>query len=74
MDHEAFKKANLPDNFNYFLGVPAEKTMPEFICQELLEKVRTRLPCLTNSDSRDVDAILKERHRLVEFSEAYDYM
>jgi hypothetical protein len=29
----------MPSNFNYFLGVPADKTLPEFICDDPLERV-----------------------------------
>ena len=63
----------MPNNFNYFLGVPADKSLPEFICDDPLERVMTRVSKITLSDSRDLDATLKEKSRLVEFSEAFDY-
>lgn len=96
IDMEAFKKANMPQNLNYDLGVPAEKTLPEFIQEDpcpkvevdddeeetakkakkqdvMFERLLCRLPKLTYSDSRDFDATQKERGRLVEFTEAFDY-
>ena len=73
VDIDAFKKANMPHNFNYFLGVPADKTLPEFICDDPLERVMMRVSKITLADSRDLDATLKEKSRLVEFTEAFDY-
>lgn len=55
-------------NFQYDLGVPAEKTLPEFICNEVVEKVKAKVQTLTLSDSRDIDAVIKEKQRLVEFN------
>jgi hypothetical protein len=63
----------MPRALNYELGVPSEKTLPEFMCRNSLEKIRGRVQKLTYVDSRDVDAIVKEKTRLVEFGEAYDY-
>ena len=34
----------MPKNFNYDLGNIAEKTMPEFITDKLLEKIKSKLP------------------------------
>lgn len=68
VDIEQFKKTNLPMNFQYDLGVPAEKTLPEFICNEVVEKVKAKVQTLTLSDSRDIDAVIKEKQRLVEFN------
>ena len=70
---EQFKTANMPDNFNYDLGVPADKTLPEFICQDVLVKITKKVQSLTLSFSRDTENVSKERGRLVEFEQAYDY-
>ena len=40
IDVEVFKKANMPQNLNYDLGVPAEKTLPEFIQEDPCPKVK----------------------------------
>jgi len=65
----------MPKNFNYDLGNTQEGLLPEFLKTETtsLDKIRKRLPTLTYTESRDVDAVVKERMRLVEFAEAYDY-
>lgn len=63
----------MPKNFNYDLGNIAEKTMPEFITDKLLEKIKSKLPQLTLDEVRDVESITKERYRLVEFNQAFDY-
>jgi hypothetical protein len=63
----------MPNNFNYDLGSPAEKTLPEFISDNLLEKIQAKVPKLTLDGLRDVETILKDRYRLVEFNEGFDY-
>jgi hypothetical protein len=67
-DIDQFKATNMPKNFNYDLGNIAEKTMPEFITDKLLEKIKSKLPQLTLDEVRDVESITKERYRLVEFN------
>jgi len=73
VDVEAFKRVNMPKNLVYDLGVPAEKTLPEFICPDPLAKVKEKIQKITLNNSRDVDAIYKDKGRLVEFDQAYDY-
>ena len=58
----------MPKNFNYDLGNIAEKTMPEFITDKLIEKIKSKLPQLTLDEVRDDESITKERYRLVEFN------
>lgn len=73
IDIDNFMKTNLPNCFNYQMGNLAENSMPEFVTKEGLAKIRSKIPKITLSDSRDVDAVQKERQRLVEFKEAFDY-
>lgn len=72
-DIEKFKSVNMPKNLRYNLGSPAEKVMPEFVCNNSLEKIKQKIQKLTIKDCTDVEEIVKERQRLVEFQEAYDY-
>ena len=57
----------MPGCFNYDLGVPAEKSMPEFICYDPLLKIIMKLQFLTLNFSRDMELVQKEKGRLVEF-------
>jgi hypothetical protein len=63
----------MPGNFNYDLGIPAEKTLPEFFNDDPLEKIESKIQKLTLNFSRDMDSVYKERSRLVDFDEGYDY-
>ena len=60
-DIDQFKRMNMRKNFDYDLGIPAEKTQPEFICRNSLEKIQEKLLVCNPTDSRDVDQIVKER-------------
>jgi hypothetical protein len=70
---DKFKEVNLPDCFNYDLGNSNENKPAEFASRNSLELIRKRLPKLTLADSIDADAVIKEKGRLVEFEQAYDY-
>jgi hypothetical protein len=63
----------MPSNFRYDLGVPAEKTLPEFISRDQLQRVQSKVMSLTLVDTKDLDHIMKEKGRLVEFAQAFDY-
>ena len=63
----------MPGNFNYDLGIPAEKTLPEFFNDDPLEKIMSKVQKITLSFTRDMDHVYKEKTRLVEFDQAYDY-
>ena len=43
LEMEKFMSTNLPKCFNYNMGNPAEKTLPEFICRNGLEKVKEKV-------------------------------
>jgi len=45
----------MPSNFRYDLGVPAEKTLPEFISRDQLQRVQSRVMGLTLVDTKDLD-------------------
>jgi len=68
-----FKQMNMPKNFNYDMGLPAEDRPSEFFRGNSLMKIREKLPSVTYTDSRDVDHVVKEKGRLVEFAEAFNY-
>jgi hypothetical protein len=70
---EKFKQANLPSNFNYELGSQTEEIQSEFASDNLLQQIKAKVPKLTLTESRDVDLVVKDRFRLVEFQEAFDY-
>jgi hypothetical protein len=68
-DIDNFKKINLPKNLVYDVGNISEQILPEFMCEDILSKVKQKLPSITYiANSRDVDTVLKERNRLVEFT------
>lgn len=39
IDYDSFKKINIPHLFQYDLGNISEKILPEFMCNDLLEKI-----------------------------------
>jgi hypothetical protein len=55
------------------MGNIAEQSMPEFICEDGLSKIKAKIPKLNLTDSRDVEGVSKERSRLVEFEQAFNY-
>jgi hypothetical protein len=57
----------LPGNFAYQQGKISDNILPEFICNNSLEKIMEKLPNLTPSENLDVDLIQQERNRYVEF-------
>ena len=73
MDIDKFRAENLPKVFNYDLGSQADQKQPEFVSRESLQKIESRVSQISASNSRDVDSVLKERGRLVEFKQAYNY-
>ena len=43
MDIDHFKAVNLPKNFVYDMGSIADKTLAEFFCTDILEKVKSKV-------------------------------
>jgi len=73
-DIDAFKEANMPKNFVYELGNTQEGTLPEIVtCEDHLVMIKQKVQKCTYAESGDVDLVVKERLRLVEFEEAFDY-
>ena len=64
---DKFREINLAGNLQYNLGNQAEGTLPEFAGENLIEMIQARVPKITLTDSRDVDLVVKEKNRLVEF-------
>ena len=61
---------------NYDLRGPeagSESELPDFLSDDSLAQIQKRHQKLTLIDSKDVETIAKERLRLVEFAEAFDY-
>jgi hypothetical protein len=53
---------------------PTDPTqLPELSREDSLAKIRRRLPNLTLIDSRDAESVTREKSRLVDFAEAFDY-
>ena len=75
IDVDSFKKANMPKNLVYELGVPSERTMPEFIQEDLLKMITSRVQKLDLIRNRiEVESVVKEKYRLIDFNSAYDYL
>jgi hypothetical protein len=70
---DKFKELNIPRSFDYDFGNANEDKLTEFAGNNQLELIQQRLPRITLTDSIDVDQVVKDRSRLVEFEEAYDY-
>lgn len=65
----------MPKNLVYELGVPSERTMPEFIQEDLLKMITSRVQKLDLIRNRiEVESVVKEKYRLIDFNSAYDYL
>lgn len=70
---DKFREANMPGCFNYDFGSANDNRLTEFAGNNGLGLIQKRLPKLTLTDSIEVDQVVKDKSRLVEFEEAYDY-
>lgn len=73
VDYAAFKRANLPDCFNYELGNASEGVLPQFINADPLALVLAKRPKFTHSETKDIDGAVKAQGRVVDFTQAFDY-
>lgn len=59
IDFELFKKINMPQVFVYDIGNISERVLPEFMCDDPYKKIRSKIPKITFTESKDIENVLK---------------